>query len=68
MLKLDAWWVVYKVKPHEQLYTPTKDSYHFDDKHVDQIYREKELSNSFVVEPSAALDSLVGDNADVTIP
>jgi hypothetical protein len=30
------------------------------------IYQE-ELPTSFVVEPDAALDSLVGDGADVTI-
>jgi hypothetical protein len=31
------------------------------------IYQEEELLTSFVVEPDAALDSLVGDGADVTI-
>jgi hypothetical protein len=59
---------VYKVNPHELLYTPTEDAYHFDDEHVDEIYQEEELSNSFVVEPGASLDSLVGDRTDVTVP
>jgi hypothetical protein len=31
------------------------------------IYQEEELSTSFVVEPGAALDSLVGDGADFTV-
>jgi hypothetical protein len=29
--KLVAWWAVFKVNPHEQLYTPTDVVYHFDD-------------------------------------
>jgi hypothetical protein len=65
--KLVAWWVVYKVNPHEQLYTPTDVAYHFDDEQINEIYQEEELSTSFLVEPSAALDSLVGDGVDVTI-
>jgi hypothetical protein len=64
--KLAAWWVVYKVNPRERLYTPTDVAYHFDDKHVDEIYQE-ELPTSFVIEPCAVLDSLVGDGADVTV-
>jgi hypothetical protein len=58
---------VYKVNPRDWLYTPTNSAYHFDDEHVDEIYQEEELPTSFVVEPSAALDSLVGDGADVTV-
>jgi hypothetical protein len=57
--KLATWHVVYKVNPHERLCTPTKATYHFDDKQVDEIYQEEELPTSFVVEPGAALDSLV---------
>jgi hypothetical protein len=34
---------------------------------VDEIYQEEELPTSFVVEPGAALDSLVGDGVDVTV-
>jgi hypothetical protein len=65
--KLTAWQVVYKVNPHEWLYTPTNFTYHFDDEHVEEIYQEEELTTSFVVEHGAALDSLVRDGADVTI-
>jgi hypothetical protein len=42
-------------------------AYHFDDELVDEIYQEEELPTSFVVEPGTALDSLVGDGADVTV-
>jgi hypothetical protein len=65
--KLAAWWVVYKMNPHEWLHTPTNAAYHFDDEQVDDIYQEEELSTSFVVKPCAALDSLVGDGVDVTV-
>jgi hypothetical protein len=65
--KLAAWWVVYKVNPHEWLYIPTDAAYHFDDEHVDEIYQEEELPTSFVVEPATILDSLVGDGVDVTV-
>jgi hypothetical protein len=65
--KLAAWWVVYKVNSRERLYTPTDAAYHFDDEQVDEIYQEEELPTSFVVKPDAALDSLVGDGADVTV-
>jgi hypothetical protein len=58
---------VYKVNPCERLYTPTDVVYHFDDEQVDEIYQEEELPTSFVVEPSVALDSLVGDGDDVTV-
>jgi hypothetical protein len=52
---------VYKVNPCEWLYTPINSAYHFDVEQVDEIYQEDELPTSFVVEPSATLDSLVGD-------
>jgi hypothetical protein len=65
--KLAAWWVVYKVNPHERLYTLTNAAYHFDDEQVDEIYQEEEFPTSFVIEPGATLDSLVGDGADVTV-
>jgi hypothetical protein len=63
---LAAWRVVYKVNPRERLYTPTNSAYHFDDEQVDESYQGEELPTSFVVEPGVALDSLVGDGADVT--
>jgi hypothetical protein len=65
--KLAARWVVYKVNPREWLYTPTDAANHFDDEYVDEIYQEEELPTSFVIEPGVALDSLVGDGANVTI-
>jgi hypothetical protein len=65
--KLAAWRVVYKVNPREWLQTPTNVVYHFDDEQVDEIFQEEELSTSFVIKPSAVLDSLVGDGADVTV-
>jgi hypothetical protein len=65
--KLATWWVVYKMNPYEWLYTHTDAAYHFDDEHVDDIYQEEELPTSFVIEPGAALDSLVRDGADVTV-
>jgi hypothetical protein len=58
---------VYKVNPHERLHTLTNATYHFDDEQVDEIYQEEELPTSFVIEPDAALDSLVGDGVDVTV-
>jgi hypothetical protein len=65
--KLAAWRVVYKLNPREWSYTPTDDAYHFDDEQVDDIYQEEELPTSFIVEPHAALNSLVGDGVDVTV-
>jgi hypothetical protein len=65
--KLAAWRVVYKVNPREWLYTPTDVAYHFNDEQVDEIYQEEELPTSFFVEPGVALNSLVGEGADVTI-
>jgi hypothetical protein len=65
--KLAAWWVVYKVNPHERLYTLTNVAYHFDDEQVDEIYQEEEFPTSFVIETGATLDSLVGDGADVIV-
>jgi hypothetical protein len=58
---------VYKVNPREWLYTPTDDAYHFNDKQVDEIYQEKELSISFDIKPGVALDSSYGDGVDVTV-
>jgi hypothetical protein len=65
--KLAAWRVVYKVYPREWLYTLIDVAYHFDDEQVDEIYQEEEFPTSFVIEPSATLDSLIGDGADVTV-
>jgi hypothetical protein len=65
--KLAAWRVVYKLNPRERLYTHIDVAYHFDDEYVDEIYREEELPTYFVVESGAALDSLDGEGADVTV-
>jgi hypothetical protein len=65
--KLAAWQVVYKVNPQGWLHTPTDVAYHFNNKHVDEIYQEEELPTSFVIEPGATLDSLVGDGVNVTV-
>jgi hypothetical protein len=65
--KLAAWRVVYKVNPRERLHTPTDAAYRFNDEQVDEIYQEEEQPISFVIESGAALDSLVGDGADVTV-
>jgi hypothetical protein len=54
------------MNPHEWLHTPIDVAYHFDDEQVDKIYQE-ELPTSYVIEPGAALDSLVGDGVDVTV-
>jgi hypothetical protein len=66
--KLSAWWVVHKVKPRERLHTPGNAGYHDTptlDDDVDAIYQEEELPPSFVVNPGAGLDVLVGDVDDI---
>jgi hypothetical protein len=66
--KLNACWVVYKVDPHERLHTPGDAGYHDTltlDDGVDEDYHEEELPPSFVVEPGAGLDDLVGDADDI---
>jgi hypothetical protein len=55
------------VNPRERLHTPTDTAYHFYDEQVVEIYQEEELPTSFVIEPGATLDSLVGDGVDVTV-
>jgi hypothetical protein len=66
--KLSAWWVVYKVKPREWLHTSGDAGYHDTltlDDDVDEVYQEEELPPSFVVDPSAGLDDLIGDAYDI---
>jgi hypothetical protein len=66
--KLNAWWVVYKVNPRERLHTPGDAGYHDTptlDNDVDEVYQEEELPPSFVVDPGAGLDDLVGDADDI---
>jgi hypothetical protein len=69
--KLNAWWVVYKVNPHERLHTPSDAGYHDaptlnDD--VDEVYQEEDLSPSFIVDPGTGLNDLVGDADDIEMP
>jgi hypothetical protein len=69
--KLSAWWVVYRVNPHERLHTPDDLGYHenqVSDGDLDEVYQHDELSCSFNINPDLALNSLVGDANDVTLP
>jgi hypothetical protein len=42
--------------------TPTLDD------NVDEVYQEEELTPSFIVDPCAGLDDLVGDADDIEMP
>jgi hypothetical protein len=69
--KLSAWWVVNKVNPHERLYTLGNAGYHDTltlDDDVDEVYQEEELPASFIVDPGAGLNYLVGDTDDIHMP
>jgi hypothetical protein len=69
--KFSAWWVVYKVNPHEQLPIPSDNScYHACNLEDDENYgivQEDDLPTSFNVEISEGLDSLVIDPNDVEV-
>jgi hypothetical protein len=57
--KLSAWWVVYKVNPHEQLPIPSDSCYHaynLEDEENYAIVQEDDLPSSFNVEISKGLD------------
>jgi hypothetical protein len=69
--KLSVWWVVYRVNPREQLHTPDDSGYHenqVSDGELDEVYQDDELLCSFNINPNLALNSLVGDANDVTLP
>jgi hypothetical protein len=69
--KLSAWWVVHKVNPREWLHTPGDAGYHDTpmlDDDVDGVYQEEEFPPSFVIDPGAGLDDLVGDADDIEMP
>jgi hypothetical protein len=69
--KLNAWWVVHKVNPHEWLHTPGDAGYHDTpalDGDVDEVYKEEELPTSFAVEPGLGLDDLCRDADDIQTP
>jgi hypothetical protein len=62
--KQSAWWVLHKVNPRKWLHTLEDTGYHGTptlDDDVDEVYQKEELPPSFVVDPDAALDGLVGD-------
>jgi hypothetical protein len=66
--KLSAWWVVHKVNPREQLYNSGDARYHDTPTlgdGIDEVYQEEELPTSFVANPGAELDDLVGDADDI---
>jgi hypothetical protein len=66
--KLNAWWVVHKVNPREWLHTPIDAGYYDTpmlDDDVDEVYQEEELPPSFIIDPGAGLDDLVGDVDDI---
>jgi hypothetical protein len=70
MQKLSTWWVVYKVNPHERLHNPDDSGYHENQVaagEVDEVYQDDELSYSFNIDLDSALNSLLGDDIDVTI-
>jgi hypothetical protein len=69
--KLSAWWVVYRVNPLEWLHTPDDLGYHENQVlvgEVDEVYKDDELLYLFNINPDLALNSLVGDANDVTLP
>jgi hypothetical protein len=69
--KLSAWWVVYIVNPHERLHTPDNFGYHENQVpagEVDEVYQDDELPSSFHIDLDSALNSLLGDANDETVP
>jgi hypothetical protein len=69
--KLSAWWVLYRVNPHEWLHTPDDSGYHENQVaagEVDEVYQDDELSCSFNIDPDSVLNSLLGDANGVTVP
>jgi hypothetical protein len=69
--KLSALWVVYRVNPCEQLHTPNDSGYHKNQVpvgEVDEVYQDDELPCSFNINSDLALNYLVNDANDVTLP
>jgi hypothetical protein len=59
------------VNPREWLYTPDDSGYHENQVsvgEVDEVYQDDELPCSFNINPDLALNSLVSDANDVTLP
>jgi hypothetical protein len=69
--KLSVWWMVYRMNPHERLHTPNDSGYHENQVpagEVDEVYQDDELPYSFNIDPELALNSLLSDANDVTVP
>jgi hypothetical protein len=69
--KLSAWLVVYIVNPHERLHTLDDSGYHENRVpvgEVDELYQDDELTCSFNINPVLALNYLVSNANDVTLP
>jgi hypothetical protein len=69
--KLSAWWVVYRVSPHKRLHTSDDSGYHENQvlaREVNEVYLDDELPCSFNIDPDSALNSLLSDANDVTVP
>jgi hypothetical protein len=69
--KLSVWWMVYRMNPRERLHTPNDSGYHENQVpagEVDEVYQDDELPYSFNIDPELALNSLLSDANDVTVP
>jgi hypothetical protein len=63
--------MVYRVNPREQLHTPNDSSYHENQVaagEVDEVYQDDELPYLFNIDLDSALNSLLSDANDVTVP
>jgi hypothetical protein len=59
------------VNPRERLHTPDDSGYHenqVSDEEIHEVYQDDELPCSFNINPDLALNSLVGDANNVTLP
>jgi hypothetical protein len=63
--------LVYRVNPRERLHTPDDSGYHENQVsagEVDEVYQDDELPCSFNIDLELALNSLLSDANDVTVP
>jgi hypothetical protein len=59
------------MNPRERLHTPNDSGYHENQVpagEVDEVYQDDELPYSFNIDPELALNSLLSDANDVTVP
>jgi hypothetical protein len=59
------------VNPHQRLHAPDDSGYHENQVpagEVDGVYQDDELPCSFNIDPDLALNSLLGNANDVTVP